>query len=87
LFSEFSYLRTGFKFNGKVNKITEDQIKNSKPKTTRCLSVLGFTAMANIKDHQFLGDSIRAVVAKPGDEVTFKTTYTISIIMPQYDGV
>ena len=36
----------------------------------RCLSLMGFSKMDTIKQHQFVGTSAQVLVASPGDEVS-----------------
>ena len=35
----------------------------------RCLSLMGFTDMANVKQHQIIGSSVQVLVANPDDKV------------------
>lgn len=62
-------LCTGYRYGKSIVPITEDDEKAMKFEAARCLSLMGFTNLENVKQHQCVGSSALVLTANPDDEV------------------
>ena len=59
----------GYRYGRSLIPISEADEKAMKFEAPRCLSLMGFTKLQNIKQHQFIGSSVQVLAANPDDEV------------------
>ncbi|BFZ21576.1 hypothetical protein BsWGS_24615 [Bradybaena similaris] len=59
----------GYRYGKDIVPMSEDDKENMKYKAEKCLTVLGFTKIENVKRHHYLGDGVLSITAEKGDEV------------------
>ena len=59
----------GYRYGKSLIPISEADEKQMKFEAARSLSLLGFTKMECVKQHQCVGSSVQVLVANPDDQV------------------
>lgn len=63
----------GYRYGKSLVPISEADEKALKFVSPRCLSLMGFTKLENVKQHQCIGTSVLVLTANPDDEVRVQT--------------